>query len=195
VSFLGKIRYIAVEQGYDSGFFDGSNATILKDFRPGMKAKVWEGSYVSSRLAEGRFYLKLISVISSAEFKFADCNKHNLMPVLLHVFHMAKKSPEWNLTGWQLQNLKCRKTWLHSVQDKKPRQPCTVLNLSLRKWIKPGYIKDQLTEICRKIRIQLLSPLILRGTEPDLWNEVLPDAEKRFYLKGISGSSIWIFIL
>jgi uncharacterized protein len=49
---FGKIRYIAVQEGYEA-VFDGSNADDARDFRPGMKAKKEKG--VISPLAEAGF--------------------------------------------------------------------------------------------------------------------------------------------
>jgi len=180
---FGKIRYIAVEQGYEV-VFDGSNADDLKDFRPGMKAKSEKG--VISPLAEAGFTKNDIRHFS-AELNLPTATKQSYA-CLASRFPYGEKITRVKLDRLAIAEFEVRKLGFTQFRIRSHD------NLARFEFIpeemdKAWVIKDQLTEICRRSGFNYIT-IDLTGYRTGSMNEVLPDAEKRFYLKGISGSSI-----
>jgi pyridinium-3,5-biscarboxylic acid mononucleotide sulfurtransferase len=176
---FGKIRYIALEQGYEV-VFDGSNADDLKDFRPGMKAKSEKG--VISPLAEAGFTKNDIRHFS-AELNLPTATKQSYA-CLASRFPYGEKITRMKLNRLAIAEFEVRKLGFLQFRirshDNLARFEFIPSELD-RAW----ELREKLTEICRESGFTY-SAIDLTGYRTGSMNEVLPDSEKKLYLKGIS---------
>ena len=180
---FGKIRYIAVEQGFEV-VFDGSNADDLKDFRPGIKAKSEKG--VISPLAEAGFTKNDIRHFS-AELNLPTATKQSYA-CLASRFPYGEKITRVKLDRLAIAEFEVRKLGFSQFRIRSHDNLARLEFISSemdRAW----ELREKLTEICLKSGFTY-SAIDLTGYRTGSMNEVLPDSEKKLYLKGISGSTI-----
>lgn len=171
---FGKIKYIADQEDYQV-VFDGSNADDLKDFRPGMKAKLEKG--VVSPLADAGFTKSDIRHFSS-ELKLPTANKQSYA-CLASRFPYGEKITRWKLdrlaaAEFEVRNLGFTQFRIRS-HDNLARLEFIPSEME-RAW----GVKDKLTEICRKSGFNYIT-IDLNGYRTGSMNEVLSDSEKKGY--------------
>ncbi len=171
---FSKIKYIADQEDYQV-VFDGSNADDLKDFRPGMKAKLEKG--VISPLADAGFTKSDIRHFSS-ELKLPTATKQSYA-CLASRFPYGEKITRWKLdrlavAEFEVRNLGFTQFRIRS-HDNLARLEFIASEMD-RAW----EIKDKLTEICRKSGFNYIT-IDLNGYRTGAMNEVLSDSEKKGY--------------
>lgn len=171
---FGKIKYIADQEDYQV-VFDGSNADDLRDFRPGMKAKMEKG--VVSPLADAGFTKSDIRHFSS-ELKLPTATKQSYA-CLASRFPYGEKITKWKLdrlavAEFEVRNLGFTQFRIRS-HDNLARLEFIPSEMDMA-W----EIKDKLTEICRKSGFNYIT-IDLNGYRTGAMNEVLSDSEKNGY--------------
>jgi pyridinium-3,5-biscarboxylic acid mononucleotide sulfurtransferase len=171
---FGKIKYIASEEGYEA-VFDGSNADDLKDFRPGMKAKLEKG--VISPLADSGFTKNDIRYFS-AQLKLPTANKQSYA-CLASRFPYGEKITKIKLDRLAIAEFEVRKLGFTQFRIRSHE------NLARFEFIpaemdKAWEIKEKLMEICKNSGFTFIT-IDLRGYRSGSMNEVLSDSEKRGY--------------
>jgi uncharacterized protein len=168
---FGKIKYIASKEGYEV-VLDGSNADDLKDFRPGMKAKMEKG--VVSPLAmtgftktEIRHFSGLMNLPTATKQSYA---------CLASRFPYGEKITKSKLdrlgsAEFEVRNLGFTQFRIRSHE-----------NLARIEFIpaemeKAWIMKERLTEICKKSGFNYVT-IDLTGYRTGSMNEVLTDLEK-----------------
>jgi len=175
---FGKIKYIASEEGYQA-VFDGSNADDLKDFRPGMKAKLEKG--VISPLADSGFTKNDIRYFS-AQLKLPTANKQSYA-CLASRFPYGEKITKIKLDRLAIAEFEVRKLGFTQFRIRSHE------NLARFEFIpsemdKAWKIKDKLTEICKNSGFNYIT-IDLSGYRTGSMNEVLSESDKNAYRNNI----------
>ena len=173
---FGKIRYIAVEQGFEV-VFDGSNADDLKDFRPGIKAKSEKG--VISPLAEAGFTKNDIRHFS-AELNLPTATKQSYA-CLASRFPYGAKITRVKLDRLAIAEFEVRKLGFTQFRIRS-HDNLARLEFIPSEMDKAWSIKSQLTEIIKKSGFSYIT-LDLTGYRTGSMNEVLNETDKLIYLK------------
>src|SRR5664280_2869497 len=180
---FGKIKYIASEEGYQA-VFDGSNADDLKDFRPGMKAKLEKG--VISPLADSGFTKNDIRYFS-AKLKLPTANKQSYA-CLASRFPYGEKITKIKLDRLSIAEFEVRKLGFTQFRIRSHE------NLARFEFIpsemdKAWEIKDKLTEICKNSGFNYIT-IDLSGYRTGSMNEVLSESDKNAYRNNIHNSRL-----
>jgi pyridinium-3,5-biscarboxylic acid mononucleotide sulfurtransferase len=173
---FGKIKYIAVKEGYDV-IFDGSNADDLKDFRPGMKAKREKG--VISPLADSGFTKSDIRHFS-AELNLPTATKQSYA-CLASRFPYGEKITKVKLDRLAMAEFEIRKLGFSQFRIRSHE------NLARFEFIpsemdKAWGLKGKLTEICQRSGFNYVT-IDLKGYRTGSMNELLSESDKQGYLK------------
>ncbi len=168
---FGKIKYIASREGYDA-VFDGSNADDLKDFRPGMKAKLEKG--VISPLADSGFTKDDIRYFSG-KYNLPTAGKQSYA-CLASRFPYGEKITKIKLDRLALAEFEVRKLGFSQFRIRSHE------NLARLEFIpseldKAWAVKDQLKEICLGSGFAYVT-IDLKGYRTGSMNEVLPESVK-----------------
>ncbi len=168
---FGKIKYIASREGYDA-VFDGSNADDLKDFRPGMKAKLEKG--VISPLADSGFTKDDIRYFSG-KYNLPTAGKQSYA-CLASRFPYGEKITKIKLDRLALAEFEVRKLGFSQFRIRSHE------NLARLEFIpseldKAWAVKDQLKEICLESGFAYVT-IDLKGYRTGSMNEVLPESVK-----------------
>jgi uncharacterized protein len=169
---FSKIKFISSQEGFDV-VFDGSNAEDMKDFRPGMKAKLEKG--VISPLAEAGFTKEEIRNLS-AELKLPTATKQSYA-CLASRFPYGEKITKMKLDRLATAEFEVRKLGFTQFRIRSHD------NLARFEFIpsemdKAWEIKDQLIEICRRSGFNYIT-IDLTGYRMGSMNEVLSESDKR----------------
>jgi uncharacterized protein len=175
---FSKIKYIASEEGYKA-VFDGSNADDLKDFRPGMKAKLEKG--VISPLADSGFTKNDIRYFS-AKLKLPTANKQSYA-CLASRFPYGEKITKIKLDRLAIAEFEVRNLGFTQFRIRSHE------NLARFEFIpsemdKAWEIKDKLTEICKNSGFNYIT-IDLSGYRTGSMNEVLSESDKNAYRNNI----------
>jgi len=171
---FGKVKYIAMEEGYEV-VFDGSNADDLKDFRPGMKAKLEKGAI--SPLAEAGFTKDDIRHFS-AEYHLPTATKQSYACLASRIPYGEKitiqKLNRLAMAEYEVRNLGFSQFRIRSHE-----------NLARLEFIpsemgKAWEIRNKLDEICTRSGFNY-STIDLKGYRTGSMNEVLTESEKQSY--------------
>ena len=173
---FGKIKYIALNEGFEI-VFDGSNADDLKDFRPGMKAKLEKG--VISPLAETGFTKNDIRHFS-AEYNLPTSTKQSYA-CLASRFPYGEKITIEKLDRVGAAEFEIRKLGFTQFRIRS-HENLARLEFTPSEMDKAWKIKDQLTEICKKPGFVYIT-IDLTGYRTGSMNEVLSDSEKNDTMK------------
>ncbi|MGA2407286.1 MAG: ATP-dependent sacrificial sulfur transferase LarE [Bacteroidales bacterium] len=173
---FGKIKYIASEQGYEA-VFDGSNADDLKDFRPGMKAKLEKG--VISPLAESGFTKNDIRYFSG-QLNLPTATKQSYA-CLASRFPYGEKITKVKLDRLAMAEYEVRKLGFSQFRIRSHE------NLARFEFIpaemdKAWGIKEKLAEICHRSGFNYIT-IDLNGYRTGSMNEVLSNSDKLGYQK------------
>lgn len=173
---FGKIKFIAAKEGFEV-IFDGSNADDLKDFRPGMKAKLEKG--VISPLADSGFTKDDIRYFS-AELKLPTASKQSYA-CLASRFPYGEKITKIKLDRLAIAEFEVRKLGFSQFRIRSHE------NLARFEFIqaemdKAWEIKDKLTDICKNSGFTFVT-IDLKGYRTGSMNEVLPESVKLNILK------------
>lgn len=168
---FGKINYIAQIEGFEV-VFDGSNADDLKDFRPGMRAKMEKG--VISPLAEIGFTKSDIRHFS-AKLNLPTATKQSYA-CLASRFPYGEKITKEKLDRVGNAELEIRKLGFTQFRIRSHE------NLARFEFIpsemdKAWGLKNQLTEICKKYGFTYIT-IDLAGYRTGSMNEVMSDSDK-----------------
>ncbi len=168
---FGKIKYIASREGYEA-VFDGSNADDLKDFRPGMKAKLEKG--VISPLADSGFTKDDIRYFSG-KYDLPTAGKQSYA-CLASRFPYGEKITKIKLDRLALAEFEVRKLGFSQFRIRSHE------NLARLEFIpaeldKAWAVKDQLKEICLGSGFAYVT-IDLKGYRTGSMNEVLPESVK-----------------
>ena len=180
---FGKIKYIASEEDYEV-VFDGSNADDLKDFRPGMKARLEKG--VISPLAESGFAKNDIRQFS-AELNLPTATKQSYA-CLASRFPYGEKITKVKLDRLATAEFEVRKLGFSQFRIRNHENLARFEFISSemdRAW----ELRENLTEICQKSGFNYIS-IDLIGYRTGSMNEVLTDSEKILYQKVVTRSTI-----
>jgi uncharacterized protein len=172
---FGKIKHISTKEGYEA-VFDGSNADDLKDFRPGMKAKMEKG--VISPLAESGFTKSDIRHFSS-ELNLPTATKQSYA-CLASRFPYGEKITKVKLDRLAIAEFEVRKLGFTQFRIRSHD------NLARFEFIpseidKAWGVKEKLLEICQKSGFNYAT-IDLKGYRTGSMNEVLSDAVRKSYL-------------
>jgi len=171
---FGKVKYIAMEEGYEV-VFDGSNADDLKDFRPGMEAKLEKGAI--SPLAEAGFTKDDIRHFS-AEYHLPTATKQSYACLASRIPYGEKitiqKLSRLAMAEYEVRNLGFSQFRIRSHE-----------NLARLEFIpsemgKAWEIRNKLDEICTRSGFNY-STIDLKGYRTGSMNEVLTESEKQSY--------------
>jgi len=173
---FGKIKYIALNEGFEI-VLDGSNADDLKDFRPGMKAKLEKG--VISPLAETGFTKNDIRHFS-AEYNLPTATKQSYA-CLASRFPYGEKITIEKLDRVGAAEFEIRKLGFTQFRIRS-HENLARLEFTPSEMDKAWKIKDQLTEICKKTGFVYIT-IDLTGYRTGSMNEVLSDSEKNDTMK------------
>ena len=173
---FGKIKYIASQEGYEA-VFDGSNADDLKDFRPGMKAKLEKG--VISPLADSGFTKNDIRHFS-AILNLPTATKQSYA-CLASRFPYGEKITKIKLDRLAIAEFEVRKLGFTQFRIRSHE------NLARFEFIpaemdKAWGIKSILAEICQKSGFNYIT-IDLSGYRTGSMNEVLSESDKKDYQK------------
>ena len=173
---FGKIKYIAEKEGFEA-VFDGSNADDLKDFRPGMKAKLEKG--IISPLANSGFTKNDIRHFSS-EYKLPTATKQSYA-CLASRFPYGEKITKPKLDRLAMAEFEVRKLGFTQFRIRSHE------NLARFEFIpsemdKAWILKDSLTEICKKSGFAFVT-IDLKGYRTGSMNEALSESVKANILK------------
>ena len=168
---FGKIKFIASREGYEI-VFDGSNADDLKDFRPGMKAKIEKG--VISPLAESGFTKDDIRYFS-AEFNLPTAEKQSYA-CLASRFPYGENITKVKLDRLSKAEFEVRKLGFTQFRIRSHE------NLARFEFIssemdKAWSLKEKLVEICLRSGFIYVT-VDLKGYRTGSMNEVLSESEK-----------------
>jgi pyridinium-3,5-biscarboxylic acid mononucleotide sulfurtransferase len=168
---FGKIKYIASRDGYDA-VFDGSNADDLKDFRPGMKAKLEKG--VISPLADSGFTKDDIRYFSG-KYNLPTAGKQSYA-CLASRFPYGEKITKIKLDRLAVAEFEVRKLGFSQFRIRSHE------NLARIEFIpseldKAWAAKDQLRAICTGAGFAYVT-IDLKGYRTGSMNEVLPESVK-----------------
>lgn len=168
---FGKIRFIASEEGY-SAVLDGSNADDLKDFRPGMKAKLEKG--VISPLAETGFTKSDIRHFSE-KFNLPTASKQSYA-CLASRFPYGERITKLKLDRLAMAEFEVRNLGFSQFRIRSHD------NLARFEFIpsemdKAWSIKDKLTEICQRSGFNYIT-IDLKGYRTGSMNETLSESVK-----------------
>jgi pyridinium-3,5-biscarboxylic acid mononucleotide sulfurtransferase len=172
---FGKIKYIATDEGYEV-VFDGSNADDLKDFRPGMKAKMEKG--VISPLSDSGFTKNDIRYFSG-KLNLPTANKQSYA-CLASRFPYGEKITKVKLDRLASAEFEVRKLGFTQFRIRSHD------NLARFEFIpaemdKAWRIKEKLAEICQNSGFIYIT-IDLKGYRTGSMNEVLSDTDKKSYL-------------
>jgi uncharacterized protein len=171
---FGKIRYIALEEGYEV-VFDGSNADDLKDFRPGMKAKQEKG--VISPLAESGFTKSDIRHFSS-EYHLPTAEKQSYACLASRFPYGEKitieKLDRLAMAEYEVRNLGFGQFRIRS-HEKLARLEFMPADMD-----KAWGLKEKLSEICTRSGFSYIT-IDLAGYRTGAMNEVLSEEDKKGY--------------
>jgi pyridinium-3,5-biscarboxylic acid mononucleotide sulfurtransferase len=171
---FGKIRYIALEEGYEV-VFDGSNADDLKDFRPGMKAKQEKG--VISPLAESGFTKSDIRHFST-EYHLPTAEKQSYACLASRFPYGEKitieKLDRLSMAEYEVRNLGFGQFRIRS-HEKLARLEFMPADMD-----KAWGLKEKLSEICTRSGFSYIT-IDLAGYRTGAMNEVLSDEDKKGY--------------
>lgn len=173
---FGKIIYIAAEEGYDV-VFDGSNADDLKDFRPGMKAKLEKG--VISPLADSGFTKNDIRYFSG-KLNLPTATKQSYA-CLASRFPYGEKITKIKLDRLAIAEFEVRKLGFTQFRIRSHE------NLARFEFIPSEMdnawkIKEKLTEICKNSGFNYIT-IDLTGYRTGSMNEVLSESDRQGYQK------------
>jgi len=173
---FGKIKYIASNEGYEA-VFDGSNADDLKDFRPGMKAKLEKG--VISPLSDSGFTKNDIRFFSN-KLNLPTANKQSYA-CLASRFPYGEKITKVKLDRLAMAEFEIRKLGFTQFRIRSHD------NLARFEFIpsemeKAWSIKEKLIEICQISGFNYVT-IDLNGYRTGSMNEVLSDTDKQGYRK------------
>ena len=168
---FGKIKHIALNEGFEI-VLDGSNADDLKDFRPGMKAKLEKG--VISPLAETGF-TKIDIRYFSAEYNLPTSTKQSYA-CLASRFPYGEKITIEKLDRVGAAEFEIRKLGFTQFRIRS-HESLARLEFTPTEMNKAWEIKDQLTEICKQSGFAYIT-IDLTGYRTGSMNEVLSDSEK-----------------
>jgi uncharacterized protein len=168
---FGKIRFIASEEGY-AAVLDGSNADDLKDFRPGMKAKLEKG--VISPLAETGFTKSDIRHFSE-KFNLPTASKQSYA-CLASRFPYGERITKLKLDRLAMAEFEVRNLGFSQFRIRSHD------NLARFEFIpsemdKAWSIKDKLTEICQRSGFNYVT-IDLKGYRTGSMNETLSESVK-----------------
>jgi pyridinium-3,5-biscarboxylic acid mononucleotide sulfurtransferase len=171
---FGKIKYIASEDGFDA-VFDGSNADDLKDFRPGMKAKVEKG--VISPLAETGFTKSDIRHFSG-KLNLPTATKQSYA-CLASRFPYGEKITKVKLDRLAMAEFEVRNLGFSQFRIRSHE------NLARFEFIpsemdKAWEVREKLAEICQKSGFNYIT-IDLNGYRTGSMNEVLTASDKKSY--------------
>jgi uncharacterized protein len=173
---FGKIKYIASKEGFDA-IFDGSNADDLKDFRPGMKAKLEKG--VISPLADAGFTKNDIRHFS-VELNLPTATKQSYA-CLASRFPYGEKITKVKLDRLAMAEFEVRKLGFSQFRIRSHE------NLARFEFIpeemdRAWELKENLTEICKNSGFTFVT-IDLKGYRTGSMNEVLTESVKAGFLK------------
>jgi pyridinium-3,5-biscarboxylic acid mononucleotide sulfurtransferase len=171
---FGKIKYIASEEGFEA-VLDGSNADDLKDFRPGMKAKLEKG--VVSPLAETGFTKSDIRHFSG-QLNLPTAAKQSYA-CLASRFPYGEKITKVKLDRLAQAEFEVRNLGFSQFRIRSHE------NLARFEFIpsemdKAWGIKDKLTDICKRSGFNYIT-IDLKGYRTGSMNEMLSDSDKKGY--------------
>lgn len=171
---FGKIKYIAQKEGFEI-VFDGNNADDLKDFRPGMKAKLEKG--VISPLADSGFtkgdirhFSKILNLPTATKQSYA---------CLASRFPYGEKITKIKLDRLGMAEFEVRKLGFTQFRIRS-HDNLARLEFIPSEMDKAWGIKSQLTEICKKSGFTYIT-IDLTGYRTGSMNEALSDLDKQGY--------------
>jgi pyridinium-3,5-biscarboxylic acid mononucleotide sulfurtransferase len=171
---FGKIKYIATNEGFEV-IFDGSNADDLKDFRPGMKAKLEKG--VISPLADSGFTKNDIRHFSS-ELKLPTASKQSYACLASRFPYGEKitkpKLDRLALAEYEVRNLGFSQFRIRSHED------LARFEFISEEMDKAWEMREKLTDICKKNGFVFVT-IDLKGYRTGSMNEVLSESIKKTY--------------
>lgn len=172
---FGKIKYIADSEGIDV-VLDGSNADDLRDFRPGMKAKMEKG--VISPLAESGFTKADIRILSES-YNLPTAKKQSYA-CLASRFPYGEKITKLKLDRLAIAEFEVRNLGFTQFRIRSHE------NLARFEFIpeemdKAWEMKSKLSEICLKSGFNYIT-IDLTGYRTGSMNEVLTDSDKIGYI-------------
>lgn len=171
-----KIKYIALNENFEI-VLDGSNADDLKDFRPGMKAKLEKG--VISPLAEAGFSKNEIRSLSK-EYNLPTATKQSYA-CLASRFPYGEKITKEKLDRLAGAEFEIRKLGFTQFRIRSHE------NLARFEFIpsemdRAWSIKQELLDICRRFGYTYVT-IDLTGYRSGSMNETLSESEKANYKK------------
>lgn len=173
---FGKIKFIAEEQGY-SVVFDGSNADDLKDFRPGMKAKLEKG--IISPLAAAGFTKSDIRYFSK-EFYLPTAAKQSYA-CLASRFPYGEKITKPKLDRLATAEFEVRKLGFTQFRVRSHGDLARI-EFIYSEMDRAWAMKEKLAEICTRSGFSYIT-IDLNGYRTGSMNEVLSESEKLSYYK------------
>jgi pyridinium-3,5-biscarboxylic acid mononucleotide sulfurtransferase len=173
---FGKIKNFALEEGYEA-VFDGSNADDLKDFRPGMKARLEKG--VISPLAESGFTKNDIRYFSR-ELNLPTATKQSYA-CLASRFPYGEKITKMKLDRLAMAEFEVRKLGFTQFRIRN-HDNLARLEFIPSEMDKAWSMKSQLSEIIKKSGFSYIT-IDLTGYRTGSMNEVLTETDKLIYLK------------
>lgn len=173
---FGKIKFIASQDGYEI-VLDGSNADDLKDFRPGMKAKLEKG--VISPLADSGFTKDEIRYFS-AKYNLPTAKKQSYA-CLASRFPYGEKITKVKLDRLAVAEFEVKKLGFSQFRIRSHENMARFEFIPFemdKAWI----MKDKLRAICENSGFKYVT-IDLKGYRTGSMNEVLPDEVKTEYQK------------
>ncbi len=171
---FGKIKYIATKEGFEA-VFDGSNADDLKDFRPGMKAKLEKG--VISPLAETGFTKSDIRHFST-ELKLPTATKQSYA-CLASRFPYGEKITKVKLDRLASAEFDVRELGFSQFRIRS-HEDLARFEFIRDEMDKAWSLREKLTDICKKSGFKYVS-IDLIGYRTGSMNEALSDKDKLGY--------------
>ena len=172
---FGKIKYIATEERYKV-VFDGSNADDLKDFRPGMKAKLEKG--IISPLADSGFTKNDIRYFSE-KYDLPTAKKQSYA-CLASRFPYGEKITKVKLDRLAEAEFEVRKEGFSQFRIRS-HENLARLEFIPSEMDKAWEKKDKLTEICKNSGFTFVT-IDLKGYRTGSMNEVLADSVKTKFM-------------
>lgn len=171
-----KIKYIALNENFEI-VLDGSNADDLKDFRPGMKAKLEKG--VISPLAEAGFSKNEIRSLSR-EYNLPTATKQSYACLASRFPYGEKITKEKldRLAGAEFETRKLGFTQFRIRSHENLARFEFIPSEMDRAWS----IKQELLDICRRFGYTYVT-IDLTGYRSGSMNETLSESEKANYKK------------
>jgi len=168
---FGKIKYIAEKEVYQA-VFDGSNADDLKDFRPGMKAKLEKG--IISPLAESGFTKSEIRHFSE-KLNLPTANKQSYA-CLASRFPYGEKITKEKLGRLASAEFEFRKLGFSQFRIRS-HENMARLEFIAAEMDKAWNARDLINKICRDNGFNYVA-IDLAGYRTGSMNEVLSDEQK-----------------